>query len=128
MKKKPLWKILIKARMDTGRNPEYPDPVPVGSMADWDGENHYWGSRQPPLYEEREPFEFVDILTVEGHFRGRSAAGIELRGSQGEHYVIRIKAMVDMLKVATVKGGKIGGRWGFVKQGANFSLVYLGEK
>lgn len=127
MTKKPTWKVLIKARMDEARNPEYPDPIPLGSMADWDGENDYWYNRQP-LYDEREPFEFDAELAIDSYFRGRSAAGIELRGPAGERYVIRIKEMVKMLQVATVTGGKIRGRWGFVKQGANYSLTYKGEK
>jgi hypothetical protein len=122
--KKPTWKVYIRNGTKDDRG--YTD-APVGSMLDYDGfvTSSYYGMQ--PLYDAMDPFEFVDTLEIDNSYRGRSAAGFNLVGSKGEHYVIRISEMTKLLKEATIRRGKVSGRWGFVKQGANYSLTYRGD-
>lgn len=130
-KRKPSWKVWIKVKQN--EDPKgWGTPDPVGSMLDWDdpyftGSSYGYGQGKGQ-YEAREPFEFNAKLRVEGFYRGRSAAGFEFRGPKEEKYVMRISEMTKLLKTATVYNGYVNGRWGFVKQGANYSLTYIGGK
>lgn len=133
-KKKPSWKVWIKVRQN--EDPKgWGTPDPIGSMLDWDDPYftdstglYGWSKDKGGQYEPREPFEFNAILKFEGFYRGRSAAGFYLIGPKGEKYVMRLKEIDNLIKNAEIYKGNVTGRWGFTKQGANYSLTYLGGK
>jgi hypothetical protein len=74
------------------------------------------------------PEEFVDTYVVEGSYRGRSAAGFELKSkTTGGECCMMIADMRDMLINGTIVKGEVTGRWIFKKRGANFGISYVGE-
>jgi hypothetical protein len=74
------------------------------------------------------PEEFTDTYVVEGSYRGRSAAGFELKSkTTGGECVMMIADMRDMLLNATIVKGEVSGRWIFKKRGQNYGISYVGE-
>lgn len=124
MKKAPTWKVYLR----TFTEESYYGPRVVGSMADWQGEASTWGDDIKPGWAAfPSTHTFAATLRLDGFFRGRSAAGFRLTDVCGASFVIRMSEMVKLLKATTVYKGDITGTWGFVKQGANYSLTWLGE-
>jgi hypothetical protein len=69
---------------------------------------------------------FNATMTLDGFYRGRSAAGFLFKDHDGRKHTMRIKCVELLLKSCVIDHGKITGRWTYVKQGSNFSLKYVG--
>jgi hypothetical protein len=73
-----------------------------------------------------EPFE--DTYSIEGYYRGRSAAGLELKSkTTGGTCCMMIADLTAMVKTATIVKGEVTGFWQFKKRGANYGIMYVGE-
>lgn len=67
-------------------------------------------------------FEWDDVMTLEGAGRGRSAVVFTLRGEGGATYPMFLSRFVDLVRGGCLPGPTFRGRWGFCKQGQNYSL------
>jgi hypothetical protein len=78
--------------------------------------------------EWKEPYEFFDTMQIVGSYRGRSAAGFELKSiTTGGTHCMMLGDMEEMIPNATITKGVVMGRWKHKKRGQNYSLFYLGE-
>lgn len=98
----------------------------------WTTEDHWrkWTERDAKDYDYDwlDPEEFVDTFTITGYYRGRSAAGLELKsGTSGGDCCMMIKDLTFMVMNADIQGGKVTGRWIYKKRGQNYSVEYLGR-
>lgn len=74
-----------------------------------------------------DPEEFVDTFEITGYYRGRSAAGLELKSlTTGGDCCMMIKDLTFMVMNASIDKGKVTGRWIYKKRGQNYSVEYLG--
>jgi hypothetical protein len=79
-------------------------------------------------YDFIDPEEFVDTFEITGYYRGRSAAGLELKSaSTGGDCCMMIKDLTFMVMNADIQDGKVTGRWIYKKRGQNYSVEYLGR-
>lgn len=77
----------------------------------------------------RDNYVFKAELELVGHYRGRSAARVNVRNqANGEHYSMGFGAFYDAVKACRVQGNRLFGEWTFKKQGSNFGLVPVLEK
>jgi hypothetical protein len=74
-----------------------------------------------------DPVEFVDTFQITGYYRGRSAAGLELKSTNTKgDCCMMIKDLTFMVMNADIVQGKVTGRWIYKKRGQNYSVEYLG--
>jgi len=67
-------------------------------------------------------------VRVEGFSRGRSAVTVYLVDElSGGRYPMKVSEFLKMVEATTLKKGRVNGRFGVVKQGANYSMSYLGS-
>jgi hypothetical protein len=109
----------------------YEASVPVHNRQ-WQTEENWrkWMTRtiEETSFDWFEPQEFVDTFTITGYYRGRSAAGLELKsGTSGGDCCMMIKDLTFMVMNADIQGGKVTGRWIYKKRGQNYSVEYLGR-
>jgi hypothetical protein len=69
---------------------------------------------------------FSASLQVYDYSRGRSSAIFILRTIDGRTFPMFMSEMLNLLKVAWIDGGVVGGRWDVVKRGTNYGLRYVG--
>lgn len=130
-KKKPCWKAYFR-----------PD---TGSMFDWDGDINkdgtYWpdwrrdadGNQILVKAIEMDPEQiYYGLLKFDGYFRGRSAAGIQLKNADPKKapeqvFCMRISELCNMLEKCefNISQGMVSGYFRVVKQGANYSLSFV---
>jgi hypothetical protein len=80
----------------------------------------------PHEWRENKPFDAKVKLT--GHWRGRSAARVDLKNvDNGETYSAGLGAFYDAVSMYGVVDGCITGRWVFRKQGSNYGLYPYDE-
>lgn len=72
--------------------------------------------------EWRGNYEFEDTLTYEGFGRGRSSVRLYFKGANGDEYEMFMKDFDEIMKSGKIKGGKISGKWTFVKRGRNYGI------
>lgn len=118
---KVKWKVPF-----VGTPGAYQAPTEAGNMLGWANDWCGYGGKKTGV-EWREPYEFTATLILEDFHRGRSAVEITLLDSvTAKSYIIRGKEFLNAMKTGVCNRGTIRGRWGFKKQGASYSLTYLG--
>ena len=75
---------------------------------------------------ERDNFEFDNVLEYEGFVRGRSAARIVFRKTDGKTVQVFLKDFEAM--VPYMDCGRVSGRFTFCKRGENFGCRLIKEK
>lgn len=106
-----------------GNQQDYPSP-------DWQRESEgSWKRVEPfvllqPVWRSNEPFK--DTLILETFRRGRSAAHFLFRRENGKTVWVFITDMVDSMCPSMVRG-EVTGTFQFVKRGANFGCVRIGD-
>ena len=115
------------------------DTLAAGYEADVPEKNRQWTSEEnwqnwkdrdikEYSFDWADPEEFVDTFEITGYYRGRSAAGLELKSqATGGDCCMMIKDLTFMVMNANIKNGKITGRWIYKKRGQNYSVEFLGE-
>jgi hypothetical protein len=106
---------------------ENPNPRPDP----WTWEKHQEWSKGnvfiPFPYEDKPIADlFKAKMSLVGFYRGRSAAGFTFKDEEGREHTMRIKCVTELLLNADINKGVVCGSWRYVKQGANFSLKYMG--
>lgn len=78
-------------------------------------------------YTWRDNYVFTARLELVGHYRGRSAARVNVRNADnGEEYSMGFGAFYDAVSKAQegdLANGILWGKWTFKKQGSNYGLV-----
>jgi hypothetical protein len=85
--------------------------------------SYHYSYDDDPDVTWRDNLPFTMALTVQDSYRGRSAAGFDLKGSDGICYPMRLNAFTEMLKHTTMVNGTVVGTFIADKRGANYSLV-----
>ena len=99
----------------------------------WQSEEH-WRKRlnerlKEYSYDWVDPQDFFDVFEITGYYRGRSAAGLELRSTtSGGDCCMMIKDLTFMIMNAHIQKGRVVGRWIYKKRGQNYSVEFLGAK
>lgn len=111
-----------------GRNGNY--PIPFDSEGN---QQHYpepsyervpGGDRTIRIDPEMRPnFEFDDTLTYEGFSRGRSAAYVLFKRSDGKQVTMFLKELDELMP--RMCGGQVTGRFTFIKRGQNYGVRIL---
>ena len=77
---------------------------------------------------------FEDTLVYDGHYRGRSTMTIFLTSLHNTNkkgkpikYTMFYNEFEKILLGGDMYTKMVSGKWSFIKQGANYSLVYLGK-
>lgn len=73
--------------------------------------------------EMRPNFEFEDTLTYDGFARGRSAAYVLFRRSDGTRVTMFLKELDELMP--RLCGGHVTGRFTFTKRGTNYGVRAL---
>jgi hypothetical protein len=106
---------------DMIKSPNNPDKyLPIshqsGNMIDYTGRS---------VKEFDMEYTFSDTLMVDTYHRGRSAAQIVVKDSNGRKFYFTLSKFVEILQKSQIVKGAITGKFKFVKQGANFSLAMV---
>jgi hypothetical protein len=100
----------------------YDVPFIDGQMMEYDG--YSYGR----TVERRPNTPFKAIMTLNGHWRGRSSARVGLKDTAtGDRYSTGFAAFYDMVAEGRVADSKVSGTWQVKKQGANYILIRLGD-
>lgn len=104
----------------------------TGSLVEWDGEVNAegricYGKEKPVVMLPAQ--RYWGTLVLDTYHRGRSAASFifQNKAKPEQKLVMKISMMSDMLKETTMKKGEVFGTFSVVKQGANYSLCFLGD-
>jgi hypothetical protein len=93
-------------------------PIPFDSEGNQLHYNESWRGG-----EMRPNFEFDDTLTYEGFSRGRSAAYVLFRRSNGKKVTMFLKELDELMP--RLCGGHVTGRFTFTKRGTNYGVRIL---
>lgn len=66
-------------------------------------------------------------LIVDRVRRGQSSTKIILKDEQNREFAMFPMDLVEMLKCCICTDGRVTGRWGFHKKGADYGVYYAGE-
>ena len=76
----------------------------------------------------RDDYEFEDTLKFISTGRGRSAVRFYMESTtEPMEYDMSLSEFENMLFKSDMVDQKVSGKWGFGKQGQNFTLKYLGK-
>lgn len=96
-----------------GNQQHYPEP--------WWEDKYPDARRVGPEWRKNDPFD--DALTFIGFSRGRSAANLDFKRSDGTMVTVFLKEFCDM--VPHMVGGVVRGRFQFTKRGQNYGCLLL---
>lgn len=86
----------------------------------------HWTRNNSTLWRPADDFDAV--MTLKGAHRGRSAAHLLLNDQDGHEYTMFLTDFVHAAKQGVHVGGKIAGRFEFVKRGQNYGIRLLESK